>query len=113
VLNVVALEQPVASSSPSAGNGHQAGRDAGRARRPVIGTSAEGIDTAEDREKFDAFLESCGISRPKGTGVKTTEEGRHRGQDPRLPGPTAAELRHRRAGHDDRPHAGRRASTCP
>ena len=40
----------------------------------ILGTSAEGIDTAEDREKFDLFLEDCGISRPKGTGVQTAEE---------------------------------------
>ncbi|MDD6266206.1 MAG: carbamoyl-phosphate synthase large subunit [Clostridia bacterium] len=40
----------------------------------ILGTSAEGIDTAEDREKFDAFLESIGISRPKAVSVNTAEE---------------------------------------
>jgi len=40
----------------------------------ILGTSAEGIDTAEDREKFDALLESFGIKRPKGQGIMTTEE---------------------------------------
>ena len=40
----------------------------------ILGTSAEGIDIAEDREKFDAFLESVGITRPKAVAVNTTEE---------------------------------------
>ncbi len=40
----------------------------------ILGTSAEGIDVAEDRAKFDALLEQFGISRPKGFGVSTIEE---------------------------------------
>ena len=40
----------------------------------ILGTSAQGIDTAEDREKFDAFLESFGIKRPKAVSVNTAEE---------------------------------------
>jgi len=40
----------------------------------ILGTSANGIDTAEDREKFDAFLERIGIKRPKAVSVNTTEE---------------------------------------
>ena len=40
----------------------------------ILGTSAEGIDTAEDREKFDKLLETFGITRPKGQGVNTVEE---------------------------------------
>ena len=40
----------------------------------ILGTSAEGIDVAEDREKFDALLEKFGIYRPKGTSVTTLEE---------------------------------------
>ena len=30
---------------------------------------------AEDREKFDALLEKLGISRPKGKGIWSVEEG--------------------------------------
>lgn len=41
---------------------------------PILGTSAEGIDLAEDRERFDALLEEIGVSRPKGRGVLTLEE---------------------------------------
>lgn len=40
----------------------------------ILGTSAEGIDTAEDRERFDALLGKFGIKRPKGMGVKTLSE---------------------------------------
>ena len=40
----------------------------------ILGTSAEGIDTAEDREKFDAFLENIGMTRPRAVAVNTEEE---------------------------------------
>ena len=40
----------------------------------ILGTSADGIDIAEDRERFDEFLESINMSRPKAVSVDTTEE---------------------------------------
>ncbi len=40
----------------------------------ILGTSAESIDVAEDRERFDALLERFNIKRPKGMGVNTLEE---------------------------------------
>ena len=40
----------------------------------ILGTSADGIDTAEDRERFDALLERFGIRRPQGCGVHSEEE---------------------------------------
>ncbi len=40
----------------------------------ILGTSAAGIDTAEDREKFDALLEKFNIRRPVGTSIMSTEE---------------------------------------
>ena len=42
---------------------------------PTLGTTAEQIDMAEDREKFDELLEKLGISRPKGKGIWSLEEG--------------------------------------
>ena len=42
---------------------------------PTLGTTADQIDMAEDREKFDALLEDLGISRPKGKGIWSVEEG--------------------------------------
>ncbi|MBQ6610100.1 MAG: carbamoyl-phosphate synthase large subunit [Oscillospiraceae bacterium] len=41
---------------------------------PILGTSADGIDTAEDRARFDALLERFGISRPRGRGVSSLED---------------------------------------
>ncbi len=43
----------------------------------ILGTSAKGIDLAEDREKFDAFLEKIGMMRPKAMAVETMEEALH------------------------------------
>ncbi len=39
----------------------------------ILGTSAEGIDLAEDRGKFDALLGSMGIERPRGAAVRSLE----------------------------------------
>ncbi len=43
---------------------------------PILGTSAENVDAAEDRELFDEILEQCQIPRPKGQTVFTTEEAK-------------------------------------
>lgn len=40
----------------------------------ILGTSAQGIDTAEDREKFEELCERLSIKRPKGLTVFTTDE---------------------------------------
>ena len=40
----------------------------------ILGTSADDIDAAEDRERFDELLGRCGIPRPAGETVMTTEE---------------------------------------
>ena len=42
----------------------------------ILGTSAENVDAAEDRELFDAILEKCQIPRPKGHTVFTAEEAK-------------------------------------
>ena len=41
---------------------------------PILGTPADAIDEAEDRERFDEILEKCGIPRAKGRTVFTTQE---------------------------------------
>ena len=41
---------------------------------PILGTSAEDVDAAEDRELFDEILEQCGIPRAKGQTVFTVDE---------------------------------------
>ena len=43
---------------------------------PILGTSAENVDKAEDRELFDEILEECEIPRPTGGTVFTAEEAK-------------------------------------
>ena len=43
---------------------------------PILGTSAENVDAAEDRELFDEILEKCEIPRPTGGTVFTAEEAK-------------------------------------
>ena len=43
---------------------------------PILGTAAEDVDAAEDRERFDAILEQCNIPRPAGHTVFTAEEAK-------------------------------------
>ncbi|MDY2662470.1 MAG: carbamoyl-phosphate synthase large subunit, partial [Bariatricus massiliensis] len=43
---------------------------------PILGTSAENVDAAEDRELFDEILAKCGIPRPKGDTVYTAKEAK-------------------------------------
>ncbi len=40
----------------------------------ILGTSADDVDAAEDRERFDEILEKCHIDRPRGSTVFTVEE---------------------------------------
>ena len=40
----------------------------------ILGTSSDGVDAAEDRERFDEILQKCGIPRAKGRTIYTTEE---------------------------------------
>ena len=75
VMNVIRVENPV--GVVVAFGGQTAIRLTEFLHRkgiPILGTSAEGIDIAEDREKFDALLEKSGFRRPRGTAVRTAEE---------------------------------------
>lgn len=47
----------------------------------ILGTSAESIDTAEDRERFDKLLERFHIKRPRGYGVNTLAEALKAAED--------------------------------
>ncbi len=51
----------------------------------ILGTSADSIDAAEDRERFDELLEKCGIPRPAGHTVFTTEEAVKAAEDLEYP----------------------------
>src|SRR5262249_46317844 len=45
-----------------------------RAGVPIIGTSADAIDRAEDRERFDALLSKLGLRRPHGGIAKSKQD---------------------------------------
>jgi carbamoyl-phosphate synthase large subunit len=40
---------------------------------PILGTSVESIDLAEDRRRFDALMERLDVPRPRGAGVRTVD----------------------------------------
>ena len=75
VMRIIEVEQPVgvvvAFGGQTAIRLTKALDDAGIL---ILGTSAEGIDIAEDRERFDALLEQFSIRRPKGMAVRTMDE---------------------------------------
>jgi len=75
VMNIIKVENPI--GVVVAFGGQTAIKLTGfldKAGIRILGTSADGIDLAEDRARFDALLESFGISRPRGMGVKTVDE---------------------------------------
>jgi carbamoyl-phosphate synthase large subunit len=52
---------------------------------PILGTQAEGIDLAEDRERFDRVLESLGIARPAGGTARGLDEAVARAREVGFP----------------------------
>ena len=42
---------------------------------PILGSTAEAIDIAEDRRRFEDFLSRLGIPQPPGAGVNSLQEG--------------------------------------
>jgi len=75
VMHIIAVERPVGVVVAFGGQtaikltSFLAGRGI-----PILGTSAESIDMAEDRERFDELLERFHIKRPQGRGVLGMEE---------------------------------------
>ena len=45
-----------------------------RTARQIVGSSYEAIDLAEDRRRFEDFLQKVGIPQPPGAGIRTIEE---------------------------------------
>ncbi len=75
VLGIIATEKPVGVVAAFGGQTAikltHALQEAGVR---ILGTSADAIDAAEDRERFDAAMEKNGIKRPQGRTVMTCEE---------------------------------------
>ena len=75
VLRILDVEQPVGVVVAFGGQtAIKLTQTLDRAGVQILGTSAEGIDIAEDRERFDALLEKFSIRRPKGAGVQSMQE---------------------------------------
>ena len=75
VMNVIDVEKPVGVVVAFGGQtAIKLTQFLGRQGIPILGTSADGIDMAEDRERFDALLEKFGIRRPRGRGVRSLAE---------------------------------------
>ena len=75
VMNIIKVEKPV--GVVVAFGGQTAIKLTGFLDRngiKILGTSAESIDIAEDRSRFDKLLESFGIKRPRGMAATTIEE---------------------------------------
>ncbi len=75
VLNIIALEKPVGVVVAFGGQtAIKLTKHLNANNIPILGTCADSIDMAEDRERFDALLEELQIKRAKGHTVFTTEE---------------------------------------
>lgn len=75
VMNIINVEHPVGVVVAFGGQtAIKLTQFLDKAGIAILGTSAESIDVAEDRGRFDSLLESFGISRPKGFGVNSLEE---------------------------------------
>ncbi len=65
----------------------------------ILGTDADHVDAAEDRERFDEILEYCDIQRPKGHTVFTVNEALSAAHSLGYPVLGKTELRPRRSGY--------------
>ncbi len=69
---------------------------------PIIGTSPESIDLAEDRKRFGKLLEELGIPQPPGATAASVEEAVANANRIGYPGAGAALLRAGRTRHGHR-----------
>ena len=69
---------------------------------PILGTSADAIDVAEDRERFQLLLRRLALRQPRQRHRALDRGGRGGGRAHRLPGGDPAQLRAGRAGDGDR-----------
>jgi carbamoyl-phosphate synthase large subunit len=48
---------------------------------PILGTSVDAIDLAEDRERFQALLQKIGLKQPENTTARSLDEARERARE--------------------------------
>ena len=70
---------------------------------PILGTTPDAIDLAEDRHRFQRLLTELGLRQPPNGIATSAREGDPRRRPDRLPGADPAVLRARRPGDGDRP----------
>jgi carbamoyl-phosphate synthase large subunit len=75
VLEIVAIEKPVGVIVQYGGQTPlKLARDLERAGVPIIGTSPDAIDRAEDRERFQQMLHNLGLKQPPNRTARTEDE---------------------------------------
>lgn len=75
VLEIVALEKPAGVIVQYGGQTPlKLARDLEKAGVPIIGTSPDAIDRAEDRERFQQMLQELGLKQPPNRTARTPEE---------------------------------------
>ncbi|MCZ6830293.1 MAG: carbamoyl-phosphate synthase large subunit [Gammaproteobacteria bacterium] len=75
VLEIVALEQPKGVIVQFGGQTPlKLARDLEAEGVPIIGTTPDAIDRAEDRERFQQMIQKLGLKQPLNTTVRSTEE---------------------------------------
>jgi carbamoyl-phosphate synthase large subunit len=75
VLEIVALEKPVGVIVQYGGQTPlKLARDLEKAGVPIIGTTPDAIDRAEDRERFQLMLQELGLKQPPNRTARTPEE---------------------------------------
>lgn len=75
VLEIVALEKPVGVIVQYGGQTPlKLARSLEKAGVPIIGTSPDAIDRAEDRERFQQMLQTLGLKQPPNRTARTPEE---------------------------------------
>ena len=73
---------------------------------PILGTSPDMIDLAEDRDRFQKLIGKLGLKQPKNGIAYSVGAGAARGRRPRLPAGGPALLRARWPGDADHPRGG-------
>ena len=111
VLNICDRVQPDGRDRPvRRPDAAEPGPGPGSAGVPIIGTSPETIDLAEDREQFRLVIDRLGLKQPPNASRRTMPEARDRGGQVGYPVAGAAELRPRRPGDGDRLRRARSSS---
>jgi len=75
VLEIVALEKPIGVIVQYGGQTPlKLARDLEKAGVPIIGTTPDAIDMAEDRERFQKMLQELGLKQPPNRTARTPDE---------------------------------------